>query len=252
MALLTKREFMKASLGAAAVLAAPGMLLRPSNAQPKEDHMPATALKMKETSMPFTLPDLPYAYEALEPYTSANTLRFHHDKHHAAYVKTLNELVGGTDMANLPLEEVIKKAAADKDKAKLFNNAGQVWNHNFFWQCMTPKNGGGEPKGAIKQRIEKDLGGFEQFKKDFKEAAVTQFGSGWAWLVADGGKLAIMKTGNADTPLVHGKKALLTVDVWEHAYYLDYQNRRPDFVTAFIDHLINWDFVEKNLAASAS
>ncbi len=197
--------------------------------------------------MAFELPPLPYANDALAPHISARTLEFHHGKHHAAYVNNLNGLVKDTPLASASLEEVIKAAAADLPaKQGVFNNAAQVWNHTFFWHCMK-KGGGGKPSGKLLAAIESDLGGFDKFKEDFKNAAVTQFGSGWAWLVVEGGKLKIVKTANADTPLAHGQKALLTVDVWEHAYYLDYQNRRPDFVQAFLDHLVNWDFAAQNL-----
>jgi superoxide dismutase, Fe-Mn family len=197
--------------------------------------------------MAFELPPLPYPQDALEPHVSARTLEFHHGKHHNAYVTNLNNLVKDTDLASKSLEEVILAAAKDLPaKQGVFNNAAQVWNHTFFWHCMK-KGGGGKPAGKLLERIEKDFGSYEKFAEEFKNAAVTQFGSGWAWLVEDGGKLAIMKTANADLPMAHGKKALLTVDVWEHAYYLDYQNRRPDFVQAFLDNLVNWDFVAKTM-----
>ncbi|MBW7849261.1 MAG: superoxide dismutase [Rhodospirillales bacterium] len=196
--------------------------------------------------MALELPPLPYDAKALEPYMSANTLGFHHGKHHAAYVTNYNNLVKDTPFADRPLEAVIREIAGDSSKQALFNNGAQVWNHTFFWNCMKP-NGGGRPGGDLARRIDSDLGGFEKFAEAFKNAAVTQFGSGWAWLVLDGGKLAITKTANADNPLPRNQKPLLTCDVWEHAYYLDYQNRRPDFVQAFLDHLVNWDFVEKNL-----
>lgn len=201
--------------------------------------------------MTFTLPDLPYAKDALAPHISADTLTFHHDKHHQAYVTNLNNLVKDSPFANMSLEEVIKASAGDDQRAGVFNNAAQVWNHTFFWHCMTPKSGGGKPTGEVLKRIEKDFGSFDQFKETFKTTAVSQFGSGWGWLVLDGGTLKIMKTANADLPMAHGKTALLTVDVWEHAYYLDYQNRRPDFVSAFMDHLVNWDFVAENLGKAA-
>jgi Fe-Mn family superoxide dismutase len=177
---------------------------------------------------------------------SANTFSFHHAKHHNAYVTNLNNLIKDTPLASKSLEEIIHAVAGDAAKAGVFNNAAQVWNHTFFWSSMKP-GGGGKPSGDLLARIEKDLGGFDKFKEDFKAAAVGQFGSGWAWLVEEKGTLKITKTGNADTPMVHGQKALLTVDVWEHAYYLDYQNRRPDFVQAFLDHLANWDFAAANL-----
>jgi Fe-Mn family superoxide dismutase len=196
--------------------------------------------------MAFELPPLPYAATALEPHMSANTFSFHHAKHHNAYVTNLNNLIKDTPLAAKSLEEIILAVAGDASKAGVFNNAAQVWNHTFFWSSMKPK-GGGKPTGELLSRIEKDFGSFDKFKEDFKNAAVTQFGSGWAWLVEEKGTLRITKTGNADTPLAHGQKALLTVDVWEHAYYLDYQNRRPDFVQAFLDHLANWDFAAANL-----
>ncbi len=196
--------------------------------------------------MTFELPPLPWAENALEPYTSARTISFHYGKHHKAYVDNLNKLVAGTDLENKSLEDVIKAVANDSGKMGVFNNAAQVWNHTFFWHCMKP-GGGGRPAGTLLQRIERDLGGYDKFAEQFKTAAVGRFGSGWGWLIDDGGTLKIISTPNADNPLAHSQKALLTVDVWEHAYYLDYQNRRPDFVQAFLDHLVNWDFVAKNL-----
>ena len=198
--------------------------------------------------MTIQLPDLPYAKDALSPHISAKTLEFHHDKHHAAYVTNPNKFLDGTPLANAPLEEIIKAAAADPSKKGLFNNAAQVWNHTFLWHSMRP-NGGGKPTGDIAARIEKDFGGYDAFAEKFAAAAVGQFGSGWAWLVLDGGKLVIAATANADTPLVHGQTPLLTADVWEHAYYLDYQNRRPDYVKTFLEHLVNWDFANANLKA---
>ncbi len=190
--------------------------------------------------MSISLPALPYANNALEPHISAKTLEFHHGKHHNAYVTNTNKLIEGTDLASADLETIIKTAARDSAKAGLFNNAAQVWNHTFYWNSMKPK-GGGEPTGKLMDAIKKDFGDFAAFKKAFSEAAATQFGSGWAWLVEESGKLKVVKTANADTPLAHGQKAILTCDVWEHAYYLDYQNRRPDYVTTFLDHLANWD-----------
>jgi len=196
--------------------------------------------------MAIQLPDLPYAKDALAPVISANTLEFHYGKHHKAYVDNANKLITGTDLANESLESIIKKTAGDAAKIGIFNNAAQVWNHSFYWQCMKAK-GGGKPAGAVADKINKAWGSFEKFVEEFKNAGITQFGSGWAWLVSDRGELKITKTANADTPIAHGQKPLLTVDVWEHAYYLDYQNRRPDYLTAFIDKLINWDFVKANL-----
>ena len=196
--------------------------------------------------MAFELPALPFAEDALEPYYSARTLSFHHGKHHKAYVDNLNKLITGTDLESKPLEEIILLAAGDADKAGMFNNAAQVWNHTFFWHCMKP-GGGGKPSGELAARIDAAFGGYDKFVEQFKAAAVGRFGSGWGWLVLEGGELKIVSTPNAETPLAKGQKALLTVDVWEHAYYLDYQNRRPDFVQAFLDHLVNWDFVAENL-----
>jgi len=197
--------------------------------------------------MAFELPPLPYPKNALEPHTSAQTLDFHHGRHHQAYVTNLNNLVKDTPMESQSLEQIIAATAKDAAKAGIFNNAAQVWNHTFFWNCMKP-NGGGAPSGNLAKAIDRDLGGLAKFKDDFKAAAVGQFGSGWAWLVADKNELKIAKTGNAMNPLATGQKALLTCDVWEHAYYLDFQNRRPDFVQAFLDHLVNWDFAAQNLA----
>lgn len=196
--------------------------------------------------MPHTLPSLPYAIDALEPHISANTLTFHHGKHHQAYVTNLNNLTENTDLADKSLEEIIHATAQKSDKVGIFNNAAQVWNHTFFWHCMKP-GGGGEPSGELKAQIDKTFGSFEAFATEFKQAAITQFGSGWAWLVADKGNLRIMKTANADLPMVHGATALLTCDVWEHAYYLDFQNRRPDYVDTFLKHLVNWDFAASQL-----
>ena len=199
--------------------------------------------------MAHQLPTLPYSLDALEPHISRNTLEFHHGKHHAAYVTNLNNLVAGTDLEGQSLEDTILAVAGDASKAGVFNNAAQVWNHTFYWQGMKP-SGGGAPSGDLAAKIDADFGSFDAFKEQFKTAGATQFGSGWAWLVLDSGTLKVTKTGNADLPLAHGQKALLTMDVWEHAYSLDYQNRRPDYMTAFLDKLVNWDFVAANLAAA--
>lgn len=198
--------------------------------------------------MAFELPSLPYPDTALEPYYSARTLSFHHGKHHKAYVDNLNKLLPESGFEGKTLEEIILAASAAGGQPGLFNNAAQVWNHTFFWNCMRP-GGGGRPAGPLAERIDAAFGGYDKFAEQFKAAAVGRFGSGWGWLVLDGGDLKIMSTANADTPLAQGKAALLTVDVWEHAYYLDYQNRRPDFVQTFLEHLVNWDFVEQNLQA---
>jgi len=197
--------------------------------------------------MAIVLPLLPYAENALEPHYSAKTIGFHYGKHHKAYVDNLNKLIAGTPMEAKALEEIIMSAAGDSSKIGMFNNAAQVWNHTFFWNCMRP-GGGGRPKGDLAARIDAAFGSYEKFADQFKAAAVGRFGSGWGWLLLDGGTLKITSTANADTPMTSKQRALLTVDVWEHAYYLDYQNRRPDFVQAFLDHLVNWDFVAANLA----
>jgi len=196
--------------------------------------------------MPITFPDLPYPKDALEPYISARTFEFHHGKHHKAYVDNANKFLSESPLAKEDSETIIMKTAGDSKQVSIFNNVAQVWNHTFFWNCMK-KGGGKAPSGEIGERIKKELGGYEKFVEEFKNAGVTQFGSGWAWLALDGSKLRIMKTANADNPIAHKMKPLLTVDVWEHAYYLDYQNRRPDFLSAFIDNLINWDFVNSQL-----
>jgi Fe-Mn family superoxide dismutase len=196
--------------------------------------------------MAITLPDLPYKKDELAPYISANTLEFHYGKHHKTYVDNLNKLIAGTDLADKPLEEIIKIAAKDAAKAGIFNNAAQVWNHSFYWQGLK-KKGGGEPSGPIAAKINSTWGSYDKFAEELKNAGITQFGSGWAWLVLEGNQLKITKTANADTPLAHGQKALLTIDVWEHAYYLDYQNKRADYLAAVIQNLINWDFVNANL-----
>jgi Fe-Mn family superoxide dismutase len=200
--------------------------------------------------MAYKLPSLPYDYTALQPYISKNTLEFHHDKHHAAYVNNFNAAVAGTEMDSLSLEEAIKAVAGDASKAGIFNNAAQAWNHSFYWKCMKP-SGGGTPAGALADKINADFGSFDKFVEAFKAAGATQFGSGWAWLVLDSGTLKVTKTLNADNPIAAGQIPLLTMDVWEHAYYLDYQNRRPDYIGDFVTKLINWDFVAENFAAAS-
>jgi superoxide dismutase, Fe-Mn family len=194
--------------------------------------------------MAFELPALPYAQEGLEPHISGKTMSFHHGKHHAAYVAKLNELIKNTVHEKKKLEEILMEAA--KEKGPLFSNAAQVWNHTFFFDCLKP-NGGGEPTGALDDKIRATFGGVDRLKEELKNAAVAQFGSGWVWLVQDQGELKVTRTANAENPMVAGQTVLLTVDVWEHAYYLDYQNRRPDFVRIVLDKLVNWDFVAKNL-----
>ena len=199
-----------------------------------------------ENTAAYVLPPLPYAQNALEPVISANTISFHYGKHHKGYVDNLNKLVVGTEFAGMPLEKIINATAGKADKAAIFNNASQAWNHTFYWNSLTP-NGGGEPPAALKTKIEASFGSVDACKKELASAATTQFGSGWAWLVLDGDKLKVIKTSNADSPLTKGMKPLLTIDVWEHAYYLDYQNRRADYVNAVLDKLINWRFAADNL-----
>lgn len=193
----------------------------------------------------FTLPVLPYAENALAPAISAQTINFHYHKHHAGYIDKLNSLVSGTAYADLSLEEVIRKSWQAKEAA-LFNNAAQAWNHTFYWRSLKPK-GGGKPTARVQEKIAQAFGDVDTFKKKFSEAALGQFGSGWAWLVQDKGSLKIVQTANAETPIASGITPLLTIDVWEHAYYLDYQNSRANYVSAVIDHLLNWDFAEENL-----
>lgn len=197
--------------------------------------------------MTHQLPPLPYDSKALEPHLTAHLLSFHHGKHHQAYVTNLNNLIKDSPDVSLSLEEIILKSHKD-GQTGIFNNAAQVWNHTFYWHSMKPQ-GGGMPSGELLARIEKDFGSFDAFKEAFKQMGVTQFGSGWAWLVLKNDKLEVMKTGNAELPMTSGAKAILTCDVWEHAYYLDYQNRRPDYLDVFLNHLVNWDFASANLNA---
>jgi len=192
--------------------------------------------------MAHTLPPLPYAQDALAPHLSKETFEYHYGKHHQAYVTNLNNLIPGTEFENMALEDIVKKSSGG-----VYNNAAQIWNHTFYWNCLSP-NGGGKPTGALLRAIEKNFGSFDDFRASFKDACITQFGSGWGWLVEDdGGRLTIMKTANADLPLAHGRKALLTCDVWEHAYYIDFRNRRADYIEVFFNHLVNWDYVESLL-----
>ena len=196
--------------------------------------------------MTFELPSLPYASDALAPYMSSETLDFHHGKHHQTYVTNLNNLVKDTDMQDSSLEEIVVKSSKDPSMAGIFNNAGQHWNHILFWQCMKP-NGGGSMPSELESRITSDLGGIDQFKEAFIQAGVTQFGSGWAWLAIDNGKLVGTKSPNASNPLVDGMKPILGCDVWEHSYYIDYRNKRPDYLKAFLDSMVNWEFVASQL-----
>ena len=200
---------------------------------------------MSGAASPLALPPLPYAENALEPIITAKTMSFHYGKHHKAYVDNLNKLIAGTEYAALSLEKIITSTAGKPEKAAIFNNAAQNWNHTFYWKSMSPK-GGGEPPAALKLKIEAAFGSVDACKKELASTAVSQFGSGWAWLVLEGDKLKVVKTANADMPMPMGLKPVLVIDVWEHAYYLDYQNRRADYVNAMLDKLINWEFALQN------
>ena len=203
----------------------------------------ATSVAAKPRHLHFSLPPLPYAEDALAPVISAETLKLHHGKHHKKYVDTMNQLLEKEDLHASSLEEVVRQV-----KGKLFNNAAQAWNHDFYWHSLSPKRR--RPAGPLLHRLEKDFGSYDGFAGKFAAAANGQFGSGWAWLVLKDGKLAIVQSANAETPLVQGLKPLLVADVWEHAYYLDYQNRRADYIKAFLDKLVNWDFANQNLAGA--
>ncbi len=204
-------------------------------------------LSIKETfKMAFSLPDLPYSKDALAPHISSDTLEFHHGKHHKAYVDKANDAIKGTELEGQDLVDVIRKSWATKNMG-VFNNAAQIWNHTFYWNSMSP-NGGGKPTGEVADAIDRDFGSYDKFADEFKAAGAGQFGSGWAWLVVKNGKLEVRKTPNAELPLTEeGAHPILTMDVWEHAYYLDYQNKRPDYIGAFLDKLVNWDFANENL-----
>jgi len=225
---MTRRQFLTAAGGAALTVAFAGLP------------------NFTSAATSYVLPPLPYADNSLEPVISANTIGFHYGKHHKAYVDNLNKLIAGTEFVEMSLEKIVSTTAGKPDKVAIFNNAAQTWNHTFYWKSMRPK-GGGEPPAILKQKIEASFGSLEACKKLLADAAVTQFGSGWAWLVQDGDKLKVVKTGNADTPMAQKMKPLLTIDVWEHAYYLDYQNRRADYVNAILEKLINWEFAAANL-----
>jgi Fe-Mn family superoxide dismutase len=196
--------------------------------------------------MSFELPSLPYANDALAPYMSAETLDFHHGKHHQTYVTNLNNLIKDTDLQNSSLEEIVIKSSKDSSMAGIFNNAGQHWNHILFWQCMKPKGGGSIPS-ELEKKLSEDFGSVDKFKEAFIQAGTTQFGSGWAWLAVNNGKLVVTKSANASNPLVDGMKPILGCDVWEHSYYIDYRNKRPDYLKAFLDSLVNWEFVASQL-----
>ncbi len=196
--------------------------------------------------MSFELPKLDYAKNALAPIMSEETLDLHHGKHHQTYITNLNNFIKDTDMAGMSLKEIVHNSSKDKSKAGIFNNASQHWNHELFWKCMKPNGGGAMPK-KLEDRIKSDLGSVEEFKKQFIQAGITQFGSGWCWLSVDNGKLVVSKTPNAENPLIHNMKPILGCDVWEHSYYVDYRNRRPEYLDNFFEKLINWEFVESQL-----
>ena len=225
---LNRRELLLASAAGAAMLTLGGL--------------PGTA----RGAAPVVLPPLPWAEGALAPVISANTISFHYGKHHQGYVTNLNKLTGGTPFADQSVEQIVRATAGKVDQAAIFNNAAQVWNHTFYWQSLRP-NGGGEPPAALKAKMEASFGSVAACREELTKAATSQFGSGWAWLVADGDALKVVKTGNAETPLTGAMRPLVTIDVWEHAYYLDYQNRRADYVAAVLDKLINWEFALQNL-----
>jgi Fe-Mn family superoxide dismutase len=239
---ITRREVMLATAGLSLI----GSMAARAATAPDPAPTPAAAAPAAPSG-PFTLPPLPYADNGLDPVISATTLGFHHGKHHKAYVDNLNKAVSGTPYADLPLEKIISTTYGVADKVGIYNNAGQHWNHSFYWKSLRPQ-GGGEPPVALRHKIDESFGSLDALHKEWFAAATSQFGSGWAWLVQDGNKLAVIKTGNADSPLTRGQKPLLTIDVWEHAYYLDYQNRRADYVNAVLDKSINWNFAAENLA----
>lgn len=259
---LNRRQFLAGTMAGSALLAtgalgAPSLLHAASGdgvpPEPRESYpllyktpwgTPSSGEKA-----PFTLPPLPYAQDGLAPYISAQTMEFHYGKHHQGYVNKINSRIENSEYAGSSLVQIIGQTAGkkDPDQTAIFNNAAQAWNHAFYWQGMTP-DGGGTPSGDLLKRIESDFGSFDNFKTAFKNAAASQFGSGWAWLVLDNGVLKVEKTANADTPLAYGRMPLLTIDVWEHAYYLDYQNRRADYIAAWLDHLVNWNFAAQNLS----
>ena len=231
---LDRREFLAAAGAAGAALS---VALNESGSLFAAGQAPAA----------ISLPPLPYAQNALAPVISENTFSFHYGKHHQAYVNNTIKMIAGTEFEKASLEEIIKRTAGRADQTGLFNNAAQVFNHTFYWNSMKP-GGGGEPRGKIADKINESFGSYQKFVEVFSNAAATQFGSGWAWLVLDNGKLQVVKTPNAETPITTSAKPLITIDVWEHAYYLDYQNRRADYIKAFVEKLLNWDFAEKNLA----
>jgi Fe-Mn family superoxide dismutase len=235
---VSRRQFVVAGAAAAAAASAA--------AKASARHSVAPVQGTGASSM-IELPKLPWGESDLAPHISQETISFHYGKHHKAYVENTNRMISGTELATASLEEIVKATAGKADKKGLFNNAAQVWNHTFYWRSLSPK-GGGQPTGALLDRVKSDFGDFAKLKDELARAAVTQFASGWAWLVLEGGKLKVVQTPNAETPLTSpGQRPLLTIDVWEHAYYVDYRNRRPDYVTAVLDKLVNWEFAAQNL-----
>ena len=253
----TRRELLLATAGAATLQNAARVMAAdaataattPPETTPAQTAVTGGAAAPPAASGPFTLPLLPYADNALDPVISANTLGFHYGKHHRGYVDNLNKAVAGTAFADMPLDKIIAATVGVADKSAVYNNASQHWNHSFYWRSLRPQ-GGGEPPAALRQKIETSFGSVDACRKELLAAATTQFGSGWAWLVQDGTRIAVAKTGNADSPVAKGQRPLAVIDVWEHAYYLDYQNRRADHVTAIIGKLLNWQFVADNLATA--
>ena len=239
---LSKRIFIKNAVLSCALIASSSLIVNAVIA--KKNFVNNSKIRQ---IMPFELPKLPYERNALEPFISEETINYHYGKHHQAYVDNLNKLIAGSDLADKSLEEIIKISANDPAKTGIFNNAAQIWNHTFYWNSMKP-NGGSKPLGDVLAKIESDFGSYDNFVNEFKNAGATQFGSGWAWLVLEDNKLKVTKTANAHTPLTTNAKPLMTMDVWEHAYYLDYQNARPNYIEIFLEKLVNWDFVAKNLS----
>ena len=242
----SRRRFIGGALAASASLLVAKQALAQSARPALADAGAAVPATPPASNPSLVLPPLPYAQNALEPYISATTLSFHYGKHHKGYFDKLNTLIESTPYKGKALDEIVKGTAKNKAQQTIFNSAAQAWNHNFYWQSMKPK-GGGSPTGDLKARIEKDFGSYDDFKAQFSQTAVDHFSNRWVWLVLDKGKLKIVDTHDADTPVVHGLKPLVVSDVWEHAYYLDYKNARKDYITAYVDHLLNWDFVAQNL-----
>ena len=242
---LTRRDLLISTASFAALRTAVAAEATPGT-PPAPTPAPTPAPAASAPAGPFTLPALPYADHALDPVISANTLGFHHGKHHRAYVDNLNKAIAGTPYADMKLEQIIAATYGVADKSAVYNNAAQHWNHSFYWRSLRPQ-GGGEPPAALRLKLESSFGSVDACRKELQAAATTQVGSGWAWLVQDGGRLAVVKTGNADSPLSKGQRPLLTIDVWEHAYYLDYQNKRADYVSAVIGKALDWQFAADNL-----